>query len=159
VHTGLEALKFVEDKCKPFANRITNDGLIELNPTSPIAYKQDKDVRRVLFTKLKGKAKSLRFLTGVHSPRANLPFARGVPNALNVTPAKLKVVLILQLRSPERAPAESGSAWTYKTHRKPFKDVDVPVKMVLSGSGNPPRAKNTVAGVADFGNVAKGKYT
>src|SRR5262245_6247124 len=91
LYTGEDALRFVKDNCKPFANRITDNGLIEVNAYSPGASTNDKDVRSVLFSKLQGKGKILRFLTGDLSQRADLPLARGVSNAFNVTRAKLKV--------------------------------------------------------------------
>lgn len=139
VHTGMMALRFVETNCKPFANSIKDD-LIEVNTYSPSASTDDKEVRSVLFSKLKGKAKSVRFLKGDTTPRELLPLARALPNIVNFNPPKLKVEFIYKLDPLKNDPP------------KLFKELPFKVTSSLGPS------MDSQDGEADFKVVAPGKH-
>lgn len=151
VYTGIDALRFVEDKCKPIAINTNWDGLIEVNTNSPSASTEDKEVRSVLFSRLKGKVKSLRFFKGTDFAKVTHPVGRAIPNLINVSRAKLKVEFIFKrdLESP--------------SPRKFLEDSIVTVTASCAGSTGPLTStitltEDTNKGVADFGVVDPGEY-
>lgn len=150
VYRGIEALKYVETNCKPFANAIKGE-LIEVNTYSPSASTDDKDVWSVLSSKLLGKVKSLRFFRGEDSRRTTLPVARAVQNVFNINRAKLRVEIIYK-REPKS-----------ETPRKYLEDsVTVTASCDSSTtvlSSTITLTEDTDKGIADFGVVEPGKYT
>lgn len=145
-YTGNQALIFVDTVCKPIAIRTTEDGLIQAYAGSIGATLDNIEVRKFLFSKLKGKATSLRFLTTVNFKRAFIPVVRAELNIFNVDSATLKVEIIYKRDQKSSSP------------KKFLEDSIVTVKALREGSSIP-LTMPTKRGIANFGNVFPGKYT
>ncbi len=141
-HTGIEAQKFVANRCKSAAIVTEEDGVIKVNENLSA---DDKAVRAVLFATLAGKAKSLKILTR-NADRSALPLVRGDMNPVNVVTAKLKVKFIFK-----QDPRDESEA-------KIFDDSRVTVRALLQGA-DAPLTKDAERGVAGFKKVSPGQYT
>ena len=147
-HIGFDAKLFVITNCSPNTTNTRYDGTIEVNP-GLYPFIEDKEVKKVLFTRLQNKAKRLRFFTEVNSQRGVIPVARVTNNVFNINPAKLKVEFIYKQDFRSKT----------KTY---LKDPVVSVRVEFAGHSHSPATditKEAVQGIVDLGTVPPGKYT